>query len=77
MVVNFKGKLEKLVWKDVRKEVAKVNPAFAKLIDELNPSDKYWVAKVTYPYGSLVLDKAILMLPNEKGDIVPITDPSH
>ncbi len=76
MSTSFKGKLEKLTWKDVRAEVAKVNPAFAKVIDELNPDDKHWIAKVTYPYGSLVLERSILQLPNKHGDLVPITDSS-
>ncbi len=76
MTMPLKGSFEKLTWKQVRADVAKVNPAFAKIIDELSPSDKYWVAKVRYPYGSLVMKKALLMLPNAKGDIVPITDSS-
>jgi hypothetical protein len=76
MELSFKGTLEKLTWKQIRKEVAEVNPKFAKLIDELSPSDKYWVAKVTYPYGSMVMKRALLQLPNPSGDIVPITDSS-
>lgn len=76
MTLSFKGKLEKLTWKQVRDDVAKVNPEFAKIVDELSPGDKYWIAKVTYPYGGLVLKHALLMLPNEKGYIVPITDSS-
>lgn len=71
-----KGSLEKATWNEVRDEVAKVNPTFAKIIDDLNPSDKYWVARVKYPYGSQVMKRSILSLPNAEGDIVPITDPS-
>lgn len=76
MSIQFKGKLEKVTWNQVRAEVAKINPEFAAIIDEIDPSDQYWLAKVTYPYGSLVMKKALLMLPNKNGDIVPITDPS-
>lgn len=76
MSIQFKGKLEKVTWNQVRAEVSKINPEFAAIIDEIDPSDQYWVAKVTYPYGSLVMKKALLMLPNKDGDIVPITDPS-
>lgn len=76
MIGLSKGRLEKLTWKQVRKDVAKVNPEFAKVIDELSPGDDHWIAKVTYPYGSLVMKRSLLMLPNAKGDLVPITDSS-
>lgn len=76
MAEPSKGHLEKVTWKQVRKEVAKLNPELAKIIDELSPSDDHWLAKVTYPYGSLVMKHSLLMLPNAKGNIVPITDPS-
>lgn len=73
-MITFKGKLEKLTWKQVRHEVAAVNPVFAKIIDDLSPGDNYWLAKATYPYGSMVMKRALLQLPNLQGDIVPITD---
>lgn len=76
MTIPFKGNLEKLTWKQVRQDVAKVNQEFAKIIDELEPGNKYWLTKVTYPYGSLVMNRAVLMLPNSSGQIVPITDSS-
>lgn len=76
MTISFKGNLEKLSWKQVRDDVIKVNPDFAAIIDELDPNDEHWVAKVTYPYGSLVMQRAVLQLPNSQGDIVPITDHS-
>jgi hypothetical protein len=72
----LQGSLEKLTWNQVRSEVAAVNPEFAKIIDELNPGKKYWLAKVIYPYGSLIMQRSVLMLPNAKGQIVPITDSS-
>ncbi len=76
MSLAFKGKLEIQTWDQVREQVAKVNPEFARIIDRLNPGKEYWLAKTTYPYGSLLLRRALLMLPNAKGDIVPLTDPS-
>lgn len=74
--LSFKGNFEKLSWRQVRQDVAKVNAEFTKIIDEISPNDKHWIAKVTYPYGSLVMQKSVLMLPNKAGDIVPITDPT-
>ncbi len=76
MSVSFKGELEKSCWKDYRDTVQAVNPAFANIIDKLDPDDDHWLLKVRYPYGSLVMQRSVLTLPNTKGDIVPITDSS-
>ncbi len=70
----FKGSLQRLTWKQIRSEVIKVNPHFAKIIDKLNPTDDLWFAKATYPYGCEVMQESVLTLPNAKGEIVPITD---
>ncbi len=72
----FKGSLKKIGWKEAREDVLKVNPALASVIDKIDPSNKHWFAKVSYPYGSLVLQKGLLMLPNKEGNIVPLDDPS-
>ena len=76
MTLKFKGKLEKLTWAQVRDDVFKVNPKLAKIIDDLNPDSNHWLARVTYPYGCEVMKESLLMLPNDQGDIVPITDAS-
>ncbi|MCW5589693.1 MAG: hypothetical protein KIT27_08540 [Legionellales bacterium] len=72
----FKGKAEKLTWKDIRENVFHVNPEFAAIIDEVSPDDNHWLLKAEYPYGALVMQNSLLALPNEQGKIVPITDPS-
>ncbi len=76
MTLFSKGSLEKLTWDQVRQDVIRVNPKLANIIDEIAPSNAYWIAKATYPYGSLVMEKSVLMLPNREGSIVPITDSS-
>jgi hypothetical protein len=76
MGISFKGSFEQVTWGQVRNEVAEVNREFARIIDDLNPGKKYWLGKATYPYGSLVMQRSVLMLPNAKGQIVPITDSS-
>ncbi|HVV68583.1 MAG TPA: hypothetical protein VHE99_06085 [Gammaproteobacteria bacterium] len=76
MSLAFKGKLEVQTWDQVREDVAKVNPEFARIIDEINPDKKHWLARASYPYGSLILQRALFMLPNQQGDIVAITDSS-
>ena len=76
MGVVFKGSTEKLTWKQARESVAAVNPEFARIIDQLNPGDRHWLVKASFPYGSLVMEKSIVTMPNANGDIVPITHPS-
>lgn len=76
MNIENQGCAEKVVWSDVKSLVSKVNPEFAGLINELNPDKKHWLLKVRYPYGSLIMKRSILMLPNSNGMIVPITDKS-
>jgi len=70
------SQLKKLTWKEARAEVHAVNPKLAKIIDAIDPGKRYWLAKVSYPYGSLVMKRALLMLPNAQGTLVPVTDPS-
>ena len=58
----------------MRQEVHALNPTFAKIIDDLDPGNDHWFARVSYPYGSLVMQRALLNLPNKQGELVPITD---
>ncbi len=74
MSVSFKGKSKKMTWSQVRRDVKRVSPELTKIIDDLSPGDEHWLLKVAYPYGSQVMQKSLLTLPNSQGDIVPITD---
>ena len=76
MSIVFKGTSQKQTWSEVREDVQQVNPEFAALIDALSPDDNHWFLRATYPYGSPVMNRAVLALPNNDGDVVPITDPS-
>ncbi len=68
-----KSRLEALIWQDVRCEVAAVNPKLAEKIDALNPDDSFVVYKAAYPFGSFVLKDGELQLPNQAGDLFPIS----
>jgi hypothetical protein len=76
MNIAYQGCTEKVVWEDVQNLSHKVNPEFTDIINELAPDKKHWLLKVSYPYGSSVMQRSILTLPNAKGILVPITDPS-
>jgi len=68
------GSLEELTWQDVRTKVARVNPIFAKIVDDLNPSKEFGLYKARYPFGSEILKHGTLYLPFNDG-LLPITDP--
>lgn len=71
-----KPNFEKLQWKTVREEVLSVNPTLGKIIDEIDPPANYALFKCRYPYGTEALKKGKLYLPNERQEMVPLTDSS-
>jgi hypothetical protein len=62
--------MEELTWKQARKYVQKVEPKLAAIVDELSPDDSYKLYLVSYPYGSMIFEKAVLNLPNRSGEFV-------
>lgn len=74
--MNYKGHTKKCYWKTARSDVMTVNPKLAKIIDKLDPSDKYWFVRASYPYGADVMKRGLLQLANKNRDIVPLTDSS-
>lgn len=68
--------LSEHTWKEVRSDLQKVNPKLVAAIDEISPNDSYTIFKASYPYGSMVIKRSDLQIPNNKGAIVPLTDPS-
>lgn len=65
--------LEKVTWAKVRKDVHKVNPELAKIIDEINPGEELPFYRAKYPFGEVIFDEE-LRLPTPTGTIVPVTD---
>lgn len=60
--------LVKCYWKDVREQVAKVEPRFAALIDEIDPGEKFPVFKAYYPYGMTIADKETFFICDNNGN---------
>lgn len=52
----------------------KVNPDFARIIDRVSPGPEFTLHKVTYPFGSRILQKGDLYLPSKEG-LVSLKDP--
>lgn len=65
--------LEKVTWAKVRKDVHKVNPELAKIIDEINPGEELPFYRAKYPFGEVIFDEE-LRLPTPEGAVVPVTD---
>ncbi|MDO8954570.1 MAG: hypothetical protein Q7V63_06955 [Gammaproteobacteria bacterium] len=67
--MSLKLNVEKLTWKEARKDILKVNPDLAKIIDKLSPGDEYKLIKARYPFGQNILDQGVLHLPSDNGNI--------
>lgn len=63
-------------WKDIRNELLKVNSKLVAAIDEVSPDDSYTLFKASYPYGANIIKRSDFYLPNDSGEIVPLTDSS-
>jgi hypothetical protein len=69
---TINSSIQKLYWKDVREDVAKLQPDVAKIIDSISPAKKYPLYRVTYPYGNLFVDEGDFFLPNGNGMLAPL-----
>lgn len=69
-----KNGIVKTYWENVRKRVAKVEPSFAKIVDELNPNKSFPLYLAYYPYGAIEADTESSLLPNGKGGYYRLTD---
>lgn len=67
--------LIKTCWADVRKRVAKVEPKFAKIVDELSPDKSFPIYLAYYPYGALKGDTESTFFPKAEGGYYRLSDP--
>lgn len=72
----FRPVMQKVFWKDVSKDVNKIAPDFAKLVDEINPGLDFPLYQVSYPFGSMIVKKGVCYYPNNHGKLVPLEDSS-
>ncbi len=63
-------------WDNVRKRVVKVEPQFAKIVDELNPGKDFPLYLIYYPYGALKGDTESPFIPNPDGTFYRLSDPN-
>ena len=72
----IKTSLEYLSWSKARIAVASVNSELAALIDTIDPPENKPLIKATFPFGTRMIVKGKLQLPNKQGQLVPLGDPS-
>ena len=66
--------LEETYWEDVREEVYKINPELAKICDDISPGKKYPLLRLSYSYGSTIVDQGEFCLPSSTGELISIKD---
>jgi len=69
-----KASIKKVSWEEVRKRISKVNPELAQIIDTIGPDKKHYLYLASYPFGAEILKDGILHVPNQDGNLVPLTD---
>jgi hypothetical protein len=74
--VNEGRGLVKCYWQDVREKVAKVQPVFAQIVDELGVDKKFPLYLAYYPYGALKGDTLSTFIPKVDGGYYRLTDPN-
>jgi hypothetical protein len=74
--VDERKGLVKVCWADVRDRVAKVEPTFAKIVDELNPDKTFPLYLAYYPYGDLIGDIESPFIPMLKRGYYRLSDSS-
>lgn len=68
--------LRETYWEDVREEVSALNPELAEICNEINPSKKYPLFRLNYPYGATIVDQGQFCLPSLTGKPFSVKDSS-
>lgn len=69
--------MEKVSWQEIRHEVAAVNPELASIIDKIDPANKFSLFNACYPFGTEILRKGQLYVPNSNGELLSLADSSN
>lgn len=65
--------LTEVRWEEVRDEVLRVNPEFALIIDEVKTKNDFPLYKISYPYGSLIIESGQFHVPLSDGRLAAVT----
>ena len=65
---------EKYSFKELKKEIARVNPVFARLVEETKGAQDCTLYLAEYRYGDLIVDRGDFKVPNKKGGLISLHD---
>lgn len=72
------GKMQKFIkkytWKEIRSKVKKLSPELCKAIDSVNPSSRYKLYLVTYPYGQHIIKDGKFHVPEDMRTSIPLEE---
>ncbi|EKD75379.1 MAG: hypothetical protein ACD_44C00148G0004 [uncultured bacterium] len=66
--------IKKVFWKEIRTKILSVNHQLTKVIDDIDPGEKFPLYLASYPYGSSIVNEGVFYLPSNEGEIIPIDD---
>ncbi len=72
---SFGPRIQQMTWAEARSIVADHNPELCQVIDEIDPSPFYKLYHVRYNYGDMLFNRALLHLPWENDELIPINSP--
>lgn len=67
--------LEEVTWSDIRDEIYKINRDLAEKCDQSNTYNQHTLFKISYPYGTSIVNEGVFHLPTKDGRLVSIKDP--
>ncbi|WP_375326742.1 hypothetical protein [Candidatus Tisiphia endosymbiont of Nemotelus uliginosus] len=67
--------LKEVAWGDIRDEIYKINRELAEKCDQSNTYNQHTLFKISYPYGTSIVNEGVFHLPTRDGRLVSIKDP--
>ena len=67
--------LVKVYWRDVEKRIAKIEPNFARIVNEISPDQSFPIYLAYYPYGMHIGDTESLFIPKISGGTCRLSNP--
>lgn len=67
--------VEELSWKEIQKAAAKGCSELYKILNNIDPGEKYTFIRVRYPFGSIVMHEDEVYFPFERNNSIPLSAP--
>lgn len=73
---SHNASLKKVKLSEVINDISDINTELASILSDIDPEEKIPLYLLSYPFGSYVIKKGVLQIPNKSGSLVSITDKS-